>query len=213
MSFKLAEDQAELSPAQKQFISSKLRRPVQQVFTIRQVHGKRIVKVGADQVHPRPLLEADGMVTKAVNVPLSVRTADCLSIFIFDPKEKGIGLVHAGWKGTEQKIVIEAIRRMREEWKTEAKDLKVAFGPSIRKCCYEVGEEFFEYFPAEIVKIDGKNFLDLPLVNKKQLLNTGVQEKNIFDCGACTFCDTKYFSFRRDGEAAGRMISLMMLKE
>ena len=94
----------------------------------------------------------------------------------------------------------------------QAKDLKVAFGPAIHACCYEVGAEFAGYFPEEAIQRRNKYFLDVPLANMNQLMGKGVIEENIFDCGECTVCGKDYFSFRRDGEKAGRMISIMMLQ-
>ncbi len=209
--FKLAQDQEDLTPLQKEYLSKKLRRSFLNILTVRQVHGKKIVHVKSGQIHPRPLLEADGMVTSEKNVPLTVRTADCLSIFIFDPQKNCIGLIHAGWKGTHQNIAAATLAMMQKEWGSDPQDLKVAFGPSIRSCCYEVGKEFEQYFPQAMVRRDGQDFLNLPFVNRRQLIDFGVLEKNILDCEACTHCDEKYFSFRREGEKAGRMISLMML--
>ena len=71
--------------------------------------------------------------------------------------------------------------------------------------------EFQEYFPEEILFRDGHYFLDLQKVNKNILTAAGIPEQNIHDCGICTCCDHNYFSYRREGETAGRMISLLMI--
>lgn len=117
---------------------------------------------------------------------------------------------------------------MKKHFGTKPKDLKAAFGPAIQKCCYQMGLEFKKYFPKEVTVVNGAPtvllrfcaakrsrgglFFDLPLTNKHQLLALGVKEKNIFDCRICTSCNPRFFSFRREGKKAGRMISLMMLK-
>ena len=101
---------------------------------------------------------------------------------------------------------------MTEQWQTPPEDLKVVLGPAIRSCCYEVGKEFLEYFPREVSAKDQHLYLDLPLVNKTQLTFWGVRTENIFDCQICTCCDPRFFSYRRDGPKAGRMVSVMMLK-
>ena len=67
------------------------------------------------------------------------------------------------------------------------------------------------FFPKETIERDGKLFFDLIAANKRQLSHCGVLEKNILDCQRCTFCDTQYFSYRREGKDAGRMLSLIML--
>ena len=89
----------------------------------------------------------------------------------------------------------------------------MAFGPAIRECCYEVGEEFKTYFPQETFKIRNKWFFNLALANQHQLESIGIKSHNILDCGVCTFCVPGFHSHRRDAEAAGRMISVMMIKE
>ena len=97
------------------------------------------------------------------------------------------------------------------EIRQSAASLKVVLGPSIRECCYQVGEEFRDYFPSHVRDRDGHLYADVIAANRDQLLQAGVRQENIIDSGICTCCNKNYFSFRRDGEKAGRMISLMML--
>jgi copper oxidase (laccase) domain-containing protein len=101
---------------------------------------------------------------------------------------------------------------MRQHWHTDPEHITVAFGPSIRPCCYEVGAEFLGYFPREVNVRGGKYYLDLPRVVRRQLVSAGVPEGNIRDGAVCTCCDHQYFSYRREGAAAGRLISLIMIK-
>jgi polyphenol oxidase len=184
-----------------------------------QVHGCRIVL--ASQKHKgrgalskiSRLENTDGFITKEANLPLAVFTADCLSIFLLDARQRVVGLVHAGWQGSHQEIVARAVRLMRQRFKSRPQDLIVGFGPAIRKCCYEVGEDFQQLFPSGAIKRRKKLYLDLITVNKGQLLKAGVKRKNILDSGICTGCQNKnFFSFRREKEAAGRMMSVIMLK-
>ncbi len=211
--FKLREKQLSLEDDQRKFLSSQLGFDVGHAVNIQQVHGKRVVKVDALYNQSRSILEeADGIITNTINVPIVIRTADCLPIFICDVKQKCIGLVHAGWKGTQQNIVGQTLMLMYKYWHCELSDIKVAIGPAIRSCCYQVGKEVSDYFPWAIVKKDSSLYLDLPQVNKNQMINLGLPQENIFDCGICTCCDHNYFSFRRQKESAGRMISLMMLQ-
>ena len=89
----------------------------------------------------------------------------------------------------------------------------MGFGPAIRKCCYEVEEKFTQLFKSGIIKKKNKTYLDLIANNKGQLLKSGVRRKNILDSGICTCCEDKdFFSFRREGDRAGRMMSVIMLK-
>jgi len=102
---------------------------------------------------------------------------------------------------------------MVELYGCKTKNIKVALGPCIQKCCYEVSNDLKTYFNREIESRDGKYYLDLALANKNQLLSAGVKEVNIYDSEICTFCNNSYFSYRREGDAAGRMLSLLMIKD
>ena len=197
---------------QKHFLLAQLREPAEKIVTILQVHGRRVLMATPRYLENGKISEADAAITDVAHLPLAVRTADCLSIFIFDPKQKAIGLVHAGWKGTKKKIVSNTIAMMKKKFSSQTKNLKVAFGPSIRSCCYQVGEEFKKYFPKEVSEKALGLYFDLPLANRNQLLALGVERKNILDMKFCTCCDQRFFSYRREGERTGRMISLIMLK-
>ena len=214
MDFVLPPEAKGISSQQKSFLSEKFKLDTDKVFTIRQVHDKKILFIVRDDVPQRgPILEADGVVTNVPGIVLAVRTADCLPIFLFDPKKKCIGLVHAGWRGSSEKIIVAAIHMMREKYGAHATDLLVALGPAIRSCCYEVGEEFKDVFPHEVAQHKGKLHLDMALVNKHQLMAQGVKAAHIFDSQKCTVCDTNFFSYRRDKEKSGRHLSLFVLKE
>jgi len=102
---------------------------------------------------------------------------------------------------------------MCERWGTVAKDLHAAIGPGIGVCCYEVGREvstqFAELFP-ERRDLGQRTKIDLVEANRRQLLEAGLEAEKIYAANLCTFCDASQFhSFRRDGDAAGRMISFI----
>lgn len=205
--------QNDLTLKQKQFLSERLGFSLETAANIRQVHGNKILVVREDdRASGDGRQEADGLVTASINLPLLIRTADCLPVFMYDKKYKCIGLVHAGWRGCRQNIVRQALRLMKEQWQTKPEDVQIGLGPAIRSCCYEVGREFEGYFPRGVVIKEGRYHLDLSLVTRHQLDDLGVRGENISDCGICTCCDQNYFSYRRDGTAAGRMVSLLMLK-
>jgi len=198
----------ELSKKQNEYFRRRLGLSFSSAVNVRQVHGSRVIHaVGREKE-----AEADAIVTQQANLPLVVRTADCLPIFLFDEKHRAIGIVHAGWRGTREKIICQTLSKMYDIWKTEPEKIKAALGPAICKDHYEVGKEFLDFFPDDVEKCNAKCYLDLKAVNKKQLKMIGVKELNIFDCGICTYCDKNYFSYRREGKEAGRMISLIMLK-
>jgi YfiH family protein len=157
--------------------------------------------------------DTDAFVTNSVNVPVAVLTADCLSVFIYAPGIRVLGLVHAGWRSSKDEICAKTIHVMQEKFGADPADMHAVLGPCLRACCYEVGEEFNGYFPAETRSRQGKYYLDLAGVNKKQLIAGGIGEARIVDTGICTSCQNdEFFSFRREGKEAGRMMSVMMLK-
>lgn len=210
--FTLPKELDEMPLAQKDYLRKAEGVAPEQIYYGRQVHGKEIVVVTEKDVPlAMPIRQADGFVTNVKGIALAVRTADCLPIFLYDPIQKAIGMIHAGWKGTEQKIAVAAIETMQREYGTEVAYVKVAFGPCIRRCCYEVGPEFGEKFPDETFLRWGKYFFDLALANRNQLMSLGVPEANFLDEEKCTDCEDDLFSHRREGEAAGRHLSFMML--
>ncbi len=156
---------------------------------------------------------ADALVTNTRNLPLAVFSADCLPVFLYAASVPAIGLIHASWRSTKEKITVSTVESLRKNFGVQAQDLLVGFGPAIRSCCYRVGEEFLEYFPGSTAQKDGFCYFDLACANKKQLLSLGVKESNIFDCALCTSCkEDAFFSFRKEGKDCGRMMSVMMLK-
>ena len=179
------------------------------VVNVRQVHGDRIIYAHSQGI---PITEADGIITNVPNLPIAVRTADCSPVFLYDARRQAIGVVHVGWKGTQKRIVIEAIIEMNRRFKTQADDLKVVFGPSICPKHYEVGKEFLDFFPEDTIELNGKLYFDNFRVTQKQILSLGVPQENISNCKICTWEDERCFSYRRQGAQAGRMLSVIMLK-
>lgn len=185
--------------------------PVNRWAWAKQVHGADVVIVD-EKFLKGGIQEADALVTKLRNVLIMVRTADCLPILLWDPFHKAMGVVHAGWRSTQKEIVRRTYEVMAATYETDYEDLMVAFGPSIRSCCYQVSHEFKGYFPDAVDRREDQLYMDLIKANCDQLLKLGVEYHQLFDSRVCTVCDPGYFSFRRDGQKAGRMISGLMLK-
>ncbi|MCX5698593.1 MAG: peptidoglycan editing factor PgeF [Candidatus Omnitrophica bacterium] len=188
------------------------------LITAKQVHGKNVKYVGQENKgngaldYESSVMDTDGFITDQPGVPLAVLTADCLSVFIYDPKRPAIAILHAGWRGTEQNISQEGVRAMQNKFGSQPKDLLVGFGPSIRSCCFQVEDDFKSNFAFGLAAKDGRVFMDIALINQRQLIDCGVRAGNIFDPALCTFSDDDFFSFRKEAKDAGRLISVMMLK-
>ena len=88
----------------------------------------------------------DALLADQPSILLSVRVADCMPILTVDPRRRVIAAVHAGWRGALEGIVEKAVGEMGRAFGSAPGDLIVAIGPSIRACCYEVGQEVIEAF-------------------------------------------------------------------
>jgi len=191
----------------------------QHLVCAKQIHDNSVMAITQEHTgrgafsHETALTNTDAFVTNVRGIPLSILTADCLSIFFFDPVNKAIGIAHAGWKGTRTEIALKTIKLMQREYKSSIADIVIGFGPAIRSCCYEVGAEFADYFSNELVRRQNRYYLDIVGANRRQLLGLGIKKENINDCGICTSCKhMDFFSYRKEKENAGRMISVIMLR-
>jgi YfiH family protein len=108
------------------------------LITIRQIHSDIICSV--DSI-PKEPLTGDGLITATPGLLLAIQTADCLPVVLVDTKRRAVGVFHAGWRGTVQRIVEKGVGEMYRHFGTRPRDLKAAIGPGIQGCCYEVGEE------------------------------------------------------------------------
>jgi YfiH family protein len=201
-----------LTDAQRSKLSQSIGSSVNRLAWVKQIHGAGVVVVDDNFLKADDLTEADALVTNHKDVLVAVRTADCLPVFIWDPAHQGMGIVHAGWKSTQKEIVRRTYEVMAATYQSKYEDLLIAFGPSIRSCCYQVSNEFKGCFPDAVTSREEKLYMDLVKANRDQLIALGVGSDQLFDSRVCTVCDPGYFSYRRDGDRAGRMMSGFLLK-
>ncbi len=167
--------------------------------TVRQIHSALVLDACGRK--GEQIGEGDAIVSAEAGVTIGIRTADCVPILLADPVRRVVACAHAGWRGTAANIVGSTIQEMLQHGSLAA-DLCVAIGPSIGSCCYEVGQEVAQQFGREA------GFLDLKAINEIQALEAGVRK--IWKSEECTFCRPKrFFSFRREKEQAGRMLSFV----
>jgi polyphenol oxidase len=210
-----------------------------QLISLKQIHSDVIHLFNAPLAE---LCRGDALATNRPGLLLGVQTADCVPILLVDPKKRAIAAVHAGWRGTLQRIVVKAIGQMQMHFKTKPADLLTAIGPSIGGCCYEVGTEvaaqFLSQFPEapdwfdEFRTGDEPNsiqwlnmmppghqpppknvLLDLRKANRAQLLGAGLRAPNIFVSDLCTACRRDLlFSYRKEGPQSGRLMSVIGIR-
>jgi hypothetical protein len=126
-----------------------------------------------------------------------------LPVLLIDEERRAVAIVHCGWRGTAQQIAVRAVERMAARFGSRPEDLSAAIGPGVGPCCFEVGPEVAERFNRE-----GRVKIDLRAEVACQLQTAGVSTKRIILGSFCTFCQAdEFWSFRREGERAGRMWS------
>jgi polyphenol oxidase len=116
------------------------------LVTLRQIHSDVIHAVSAP---PAGLLTGDGLITNEPGIVVAIQAADCLPVILVDSKRQAIGVFHAGWRGTVQRIVEKGVGQMRLWFSSLPRDLRAAIGPGVRKCCYQVGHEVREKFESQ----------------------------------------------------------------
>ena len=156
----------------------------------RQVHGTTVLRDNATPEEP-----SDGQVVTDQQHGALVLTADCVPIALASPG--AVAMLHGGWRGLKDGIVARGVAMLDGP-------VSAMIGPCARGCCYEVGEEVHQHFPGHRV---GERNLALEAVAAERLREAGVVE--IGDVGVCTICDERYFSYRREGDAAGRNASVV----
>jgi YfiH family protein len=169
----------------------------------------------ADVAKPGEYNSCDALTTNKDHVALVITIADCVPILLYDPVQKVIGIVHAGWKGTSNAIMCETIDKMKKVYSCSPTNLYAFIGPSAGSCCYEVGKEVAINFEEKIVSYHNKKFfLDLKGENKNQLLQSGLSISKIELSPDCTICrNDLYHSYRRDGTKSGRMMAVISIQE
>jgi hypothetical protein len=185
---------------------------------LNQVHGKKVF-VLREKAAPGTgkVSQGDAIVTSLRGIGIGVSTADCVSILLTDHDGTIAGAVHAGWRGTALRILDSTLKEIHDEYGLTSSALRAVIGPSVGKCCYEVGEDVaslfrdgFDDLGVYLVKTDGcKYMLDLPGINRDMLEKAGVAE--IENLGICTKCNPDFFSYRREGKGVGSQLSVIGL--
>lgn len=197
-----------------------------------QVHGTTVRRVGAGaeggeaygaagtqaDAESQPDIEADGQATAASGVGALVLTADCLPVAL--GCNGAVAMIHAGWRGLAAGVLEEGVRALRDLGSAHAggrvveghdsDEILAVIGPGAGPCCYEVGEEVHAAFGGahRIESLPTRN-IDLKAIARERLLAAGVSD--VRDVGACTICDERFFSYRREGARAGRQGGLAWL--
>lgn len=171
-------------------------------YILKQIHSNKVF----DITNIPKNYEGDGLITNKSNIALVTKSKDCNSIFIIDTKNKIIGNIHSGWKGTLHSIITIAINQMKEKYNSVSKDIKIVFNPSIRECCFEVDNDVYDLFikkykdKSYYKKISNKYHINLVKIIKDDAKKLGIKEENIIDNNICTLCNRKLFNSHRNND-------------
>jgi polyphenol oxidase len=169
----------------------------------RQVHGNTVQRVHtiAGRGGEAVAIDADGHATALDGVGAVVLTADCLPVALAG--DCAVATLHAGWRGLAAGVLEQGVRALRELGDGEAAAIVAVVGPGAGACCYEVGPEVHAAFGTTVATAQN---IDLRAIARERLLDAGVDE--VLDARACTICDERFFSHRREGARAGRQAAI-----
>ena len=201
-------------------VSKKLNCEKKPIVALNQNHGNKVVCFNNRQDVKNKII-GDAIVTTMKNVGISVLTADCVPILIYNPKKKIVGCVHAGWKGALNGIIENTVDKFLE-LNSNTRDLVVAIGPCINHHHYEVGHDFYKKFVDQnnnnqqffIVLNDKKYLFNIRSYINAKLIRLGIN--NIDHIEMDTFSNKEnFFSYRRskknDDKDYGRCISVIIM--
>jgi YfiH family protein len=209
----------------REWLADKLHLPFRNWTCGEQVHGHHVELVKDDdrgrgkQDRVSAFANTDGLITDESDILLTSFYADCVPIFFYSPDINAVGVAHAGWKGTAQGIGNEMVKKF-QMMGADIGQLQVVIAPSIGSCCYEVDDRVIdplhEMLGSSLTSliampiVQGHYRLDLKLANQAILLSTGLKHHQIIVSNRCTQCDDSlFFSHRRDGTRAGRMVAFI----
>ena len=193
----------------RKLLSSLINLDPNKIVSPQQVHSSEVKVVDV----PGKIPFTDSIISTSKSVVLSIQVAYCIPLYLADPDNNVIGIVHAGWRGIEKGIVANSINKM-ITLGADNNRIIAYIGPSIQKCCFEIGPEVAKKFPLnfQINSSYDRSFLDLQKLTINLLINNSILYNNIISSNECTKCNSdKYFSYRNTGLKSGRMIGIIGL--
>ncbi len=207
----------------RQLFSQVVSVPLHKMVSSQQVHQTRIERVTettASIVEPKSCQpkEVDGLSTNVPGILLMTWYADCVPLYAYDPVQRAVAVVHAGWRGTYAQMAKRLVEHMQQEYGSLPQNLQIGIGPAICQQNYEVDSDL----QAKLVAILGdkadtffaqetKPHLDLKQLNKFFFIQAGVPKTQIVVSDVCTKEHSDLFSHRRTGEKRGNNLGFICL--
>ncbi len=185
------------------------------LFLASQVHGACALQAEGE---PTELATraADALIARSAGDAVGVRVADCVPVLLADPDTGAVAAVHAGWRGVAAGVIASAVKEAAAAGSTTR---LAAIGPCIGACCFEVGADVAEQIaaasrPEVVIRREGdKAHIDLRAAVRAQLRDAGLADESIDDVAGCTRCEpSRFFSYRREGERAGRHLAVIVAR-
>lgn len=211
----------------KKLVCDGLNIPLENLFIPTQTHSDNVEIVNCNpSPQPSPpsgeganiqlFNNTDGLITNQKNIAIALNFADCVPIIFYDPLKKVVAIAHAGWRGTVAKIGPKTVEKMVKEFSCKPSDIIALIGPSIGKCCFEVKDDVLTQIMDSVGNhsedVFSNNSVDLKLVNKFQLLASGLAKIDLSEY--CTSCHSElFFSYRREKGKTARHSAVIMLKD
>lgn len=212
----------------QQLLRDMLPYPPQELVIPYQTHGTSCLTIdetylNASAEQKQKMLQGvDALTTNHADICLCISTADCIPVLIYDQTHHAAAAIHAGWRGTVQRIVSQTLQQMQQRYGTEGKGCIACIGPGILLQAFETGDEVYEAFAAAGFPMSQLSYrhpstqkyhLDLPAANLLQLQEFGIPIAQIEQSGICTYTQhDRFFSARRLGIKSGRILSGIMLR-
>jgi len=182
--------------------------PGDEVCDLHQVHGADVVDADRGWKE-RP--HADGLVATRPGVTLLVRAADCVPVLLVAPDEGIVGAAHSGRPGMVKGVVPATVARMREHG---AGRIEGWIGPHVCGRCYEVPDEMRAEVAAAVPASYAETSWGTPAVDLGAGIRAQLDQLDVVvhDESRCTRESPDLYSYRRDGEGAGRLAGVVRLR-
>jgi YfiH family protein len=189
------------------------------LYEVSQVHGSTVESVDPE-IAPAMFRarEADALWTGVPELAVGVRVADCVPILVAHPKTGAVCAIHAGWRGVVAGVVSRALSVLAEQAEAAPRELLAAVGPHIGPDAFQVGQEVAEALLESVPDVPGvvlarapRPHVDLGRAVVAQLTRAGLASANVDRVPGCTFSEPeRFFSFRRDAQASGRHLAVIV---
>ncbi len=164
---------------------------------------------------PGVVANCDALITATPGLYLTIQTADCFPVFLYEADKGVVALIHSGWRGTAASICSNTIAKMVEAFGCRPEKMLAAIGPGITQKNYQVDEKTAAQFSGDHLLPDGPGHyrLDVRGAIVRQLVDAGLPLSRIEIDERCTFENKElFYSYRRDGQESGRMMGVLGMK-